>query len=229
MNSEFLLQIPAALLLGLAGSGHCLGMCGGIACALGLQQHPRPLLALVLYHLGRITTYTLLALLFGAALKHTLHMHPLLAPTLRTLAGVLLVLMALHVAQIWSGILQLERLGARWWQPIQHLVKPLLPARNLWQVLVLGMLWGWLPCALVYSSLAWAATQADGVQAAILMACFGLGTTPALLASGVFAAQLQQLAQRKSWRYLLAVSLLLCGLWTIASVWMHAGHHHHGS
>ncbi len=226
MTPEFLVLIPAALLLGLAGSGHCLGMCGGIACALGLQQHPRPLLALTLYHAGRIATYTLLALLFGGALKHTLHHYPLLAPWLRTLAGVLLILMALHVAQVWSGILQLERLGARWWQPVQHLAKPLLPATRLWQVLVLGMLWGWLPCALVYSTLAWAAAQADSVQSAILMACFGLGTTPVLLASGIFANRLQRLAQQKTWRYTLAVALAMCGVWTIIVVWQHAGHHH---
>jgi hypothetical protein len=224
---EFLPLLSAAFLLGLAGSGHCLGMCGGIACALGLQHHARPALALVLYHLGRITTYTVLALLFGAALKHTLHHYPLLAPLLRTVAGLLLLAMALHVARLWSGVLQLERLGARWWQPIQRLVQPLLPATQLWQVYVLGLLWGWLPCALVYSTLTWAATQADGAQSAMLMAAFGAGTTPALLASGVFASQLQKLAQQPSWRYLLAFALALCAVWTIAGVWMHAGHHHH--
>lgn len=226
MTADFFLLIPVALMLGLAGSGHCLGMCGGIACALGLQQHPRPVRALLLYHLGRIATYTLLALLFGGALQHTLHRYPMLAPWLRTAAGLLLILMALHVAQIWSGILRLERLGARWWQPIQRLLKPLLPATKLWQVLLLGMLWGWLPCALVYSTLAWAAARADGVQAAMLMACFGLGTMPALLASGMFASQLQRLAQQKSWRYTLALALVACGAWTIISVWQHAGHHH---
>ena len=189
MTADLLLLIPAALLLGLAGSGHCLGMCGGIACALGLQQHPRPVMALAFYHVGRITTYSCLALLFGGALQHTLHHYPLLAPWLRTAAGALLILMALHVAQIWSGILRLEAFGTRWWQPIQRLVKPLLPARQLWQVFMLGMLWGWLPCALVYSTLAWAAAQANGMQAAILMASFGLGTTPALMAGGVFASQ----------------------------------------
>ncbi len=226
MTADFLLLIPAALLLGLAGSGHCLGMCGGIACALGLQQHPRPVLALVFYHVGRITTYSCLALLFGGALQHTLHHYPLLAPWLRTAAGALLILMALHVAQIWSGILRLEAFGTRWWQPIQRLVKPLLPARQLWQVFMLGMLWGWLPCALVYSTLAWAAAQANGMQAAILMASFGLGTTPALMAGGVFASQLQRLAQLRAWRYTLAAALMLFGLWTIFSVWQHAGHHH---
>ncbi len=228
MGGDWFPSLGAAFLLGLAGSGHCLGMCGGIACALGLQQYPRPALALLLYHLGRIFTYTLLALLFGAALKHTLHMHPLLAPVLRTIAGLMLVAMALHVAGLWSGVLRLESLGGRWWQPIQRLARPLLPATAWWQVLLLGMLWGWLPCALVYSTLAWAAARADGLQSALLMATFGLGTTPALLASGMFAGQLQRLARQRAWRYSLALLLLLCGLWTVAVMWLPGGHHHHG-
>lgn len=226
MQADFLPLLAAALALGLAGSGHCIGMCGGIACALGLQQHPRPLLALLLYHLGRISTYTLLALLFGAALRHTLHVYPLLAPLLRTLAGLLLVAMALQIAGLWSGVLVLERLGARWWKPIQQRVRLLLPATAWWQVLVLGMLWGWLPCALVYSTLAWAATRADGLQSALLMATFGLGTTPALLATGMAASRLQQLARQRAWRYAMALLLLVCGIWTIATIWLHGGHMH---
>jgi sulfite exporter TauE/SafE len=226
LTPEFLMLLPVALILGLAGSGHCLGMCGGIACAFGLQQHERPILALLVYHAGRVATYALLALVFGSALKHTLHHYPLLAPWLRTMAGVLLLLMALQVAQLWSGILQLEKWGNRWWQPIQRLVRPLLPVRHLWQVLVLGALWGWLPCSLVYSTLAWAATRADGFQSAILMATFGAGTTPALLAGGIFSSQLQKLAQQKSWRNVLAISLVGCGVWTVMTAWQHAGHHH---
>ncbi len=227
MNSELLLQWSSACLLGFVSSGHCLGMCGGIACALGLQQHPQRKLALALYHLGRITTYTLLALLFGAALQHTLHKHPLLNPVLRTTAGLLLLAMALHLAQLWHGITALETLGNRWWQPLQKLARPLLPATQLWQVFALGLLWGWLPCALVYSTLTWAASHGDGSQSALLMLGFGLGTTPALFASGVFAQNLQTVLQQKSLRYTIAAVLALCALWTIFAGWQHAGHGMH--
>lgn len=227
MNADWLLPLSSAVLLGFMSSGHCLGMCGGISCALGLQHHRHPKMALLLYHLGRICTYTLLALLFGASLQHTLHKFPLLSPWLRTITGLLLLAMALHIARWWSGITALEKIGTRWWTPIQKLVRPLLPAEHYWQIFALGLLWGWLPCALVYSTLTWAASRADALQSAALMACFGLGTTPALFASGVFAENLQKIMQQKMWRHAAALLLATCAAWTIFSAWQHAGHMHH--
>lgn len=226
MESDGLLLLSSACVLGFMSSGHCLGMCGGIACALGLQQHPHPKAALLLYQAGRITTYTLLALIFGATLQHTLHKFPLLSPWLRSIAGVLLLAMALHIANWWSGVTQLEKIGARWWRPLQTLAKPLLPAQQYWQIFTLGLLWGWLPCALVYSTLTWAASQANALQAAALMLFFGLGTTPALLASGIFAQNIKHVLQQQKWRYVIAFLLALCALWTIGSAWQHAGHAH---
>ncbi len=223
--NDFLPALFSAFALGFMSSGHCLGMCGGIACALGLQQHPKKKLALLIYHAGRITTYALLALLFGAALQHLTHRIPLLAPTLRTAAGLLLLAMALHIAQLWSGITKLEQIGTRWWQPIQTLAKPLLPANTLPKIFFLGLLWGWLPCALVYSTLAWSASRADANTSALLMLFFGLGTTPALFASGVLSQQLQKFFQQKQWRYAAASFLSLYAVWTIAASWQHMGHH----
>ncbi|HQQ63190.1 MAG TPA: sulfite exporter TauE/SafE family protein [Pseudomonadales bacterium] len=227
MNSDWYLPLSSACLLGFMSSGHCLGMCGGISCALGLQQHRNPKAALLLYHCGRICTYTLLALAFGASLQHTLHQFPLLSPWLRTMTGLVLLAMALHIARWWSGITALEKIGARWWKPLQKIARPLLPAEKYWQIFALGLLSGWLPCALVYSTLTWAASRADATQAAALMFCFGLGTTPALFASGVFAENLKQIMQQKKWRYSAALLLALCALWTIAAAWQHAGHTHH--
>ncbi len=222
---DWLPALSSSFILGVMSSGHCLGMCGGIACALGLQPS-KSKLTLLIYHAGRITTYSLLALLFGAALQHLTHRIPLLSPVLRTLAGLLLLTMALHIANVWSGITRLESIGTRWWKPIQHLAKPLLPANTLPKVFALGLLWGWLPCALVYSTLAWSASRADAMESAVLMAFFGLGTTPALLASGMLSQYLQKLFQQKQWRY--AAALLLCtyAVWTIASSWQHMAHYH---
>lgn len=225
--SETLPALFSAFVLGLMSSGHCLGMCGGIACALGLQQHLQKKLALLIYHAGRISTYALLALLFGAALQHLTHQFPLLVPILRTTAGLLLLAMALHVAQLWSGITQLEQIGTRWWKPIQTLARPLLPANTLLKIFALGLLWGWLPCALVYSTLAWSASRADANTSALLMIFFGLGTTPALFASGVLSQQLQKFFQQKQWRYAAASFLALYAVWTIAASWLHLGHGMH--
>lgn len=225
MSHDLLPALFSALLLGLISSGHCLGMCGGIACALGLQQHKTSTLALLTYHAGRISTYAILALLFGATLQHLTHRAPLLAPVLRTIAGLLLLAMALHIAQWWSGITRLEQLGTRWWKPLQQCVKPLLPADSFPKIFALGLLWGWLPCALVYSTLAWCASRANGAEAALLMIFFGIGTTPALLASGVLSARLRIIFQHKHWRLAVALLLGVYALWTITAGWQHASHH----
>ncbi|MEZ5493663.1 MAG: sulfite exporter TauE/SafE family protein [Pseudomonadales bacterium] len=221
---DWLPALSSAFLLGLMSSGHCLGMCGGIACALGLQAD-KSTFTLLIYHAGRIASYALLALLFGATLQHLTHQQPLLSPILRSIAGLLLLAMALHIANIWSGITQLERLGTRWWQPLQKLAKPLLPANTNLKVFALGLLWGWLPCALVYSTLAWSASRANAVESTALMIFFGLGTAPALLASGIFSQQLKAFFQKTSWRYAAACLLGMYALWTLSSAWMHLGHH----
>ena len=224
MNPDVLLSLSSACLIGFMSSGHCIGMCGGIACALGLQQHTHRKAALLFYHAGRITTYAILALLSGAALQHITHRFPLLAPLLRSAAGLLLVVMALHIAKIWSGITALENVGNRWWKPLQTLARPLLPAISLWQVFALGMLWGWLPCALVYSTLVWAASHANAAESAMLMLCFGLGTTPALLAGGILSQNLHALFEHRQWRLAAALLLGSYGTWTIVVSWEHAGH-----
>lgn len=224
MSLDTSLAFASACVLGFMSSGHCFGMCGGIACALGLQQHAQPKTALLLYHAGRISTYVLLALIFGAALQHVTHRFPWLAPALRTSAGLLLLAIALHIANIWRGINALETLGNRWWRPLQTLAKPLLPADTLVKVFVLGLLWGWLPCALVYSTLVWAASHTG--SAALLMLGFGLGTTPVLLASGIFSQHLQTFFRRQQWRYAAALLLAVYAAWTMAIAWQHTAHLH---
>jgi sulfite exporter TauE/SafE len=225
MNAGFLLLLPTAFLLGVGSSAHCFGMCGGIACALGLQGKSKS--ALMLYHAARILAYSVIALLLGGLLQQAQEHIPQLGLWLRTAAGLLLLAMALHTLKIWGGILVLEKLGAHAWNPLQKIGKFLLPAQNNWQILALGFLWGWLPCALVYSTLAWAVTQANALQSAALMFTFGLGTIPALLLSGLLAQQSKALLQKPVWSYGMALLLAICAWWTISSAWQHQHHHKH--
>lgn len=222
------LPFITALLLGLGSSAHCMGMCGGIACALGLQSHPKPTLALLLYHTGRLLAYAVIALLLGGVLQHMQALVPSLTLWLRTTAALLLIAMALQTLRVWHGILVLEKIGARLWQPVQNIAKTLLPVRHTWQLLALGFLWGWLPCALVYSTLAWAVSQGDALQAASLMLAFGAGTAPVLLISGLAANRVKTALQQPAWRYSMAVLLILCAVWTLYGTWQHAAHQHAG-
>ncbi len=215
--------VLGALGLGLAGAGHCLGMCGGIAAALNLGGERRLSLTLS-YHAGRIASYTLLGALLGLLTGSV----DIAAWTiaLRYLAGVLLVAMGLYIADWWRGILVLERAGARLWQPVQRLSSRLLPLHHPLQAAALGLCWGMMPCGLIYSSLAWAATAQSAAQSALLMFCFGLGTLPAMLATSFGAAHAQAFLRRRGLKLLIALLLIAAGLWTLYLVSAHAGHLH---
>lgn len=184
----------AALLSGLFSVGHCLPMCGGFVSLLaqGVAAKPwwqRAVLVLC-FSVGRVAVYTVLGLGLGVLIQTAVvgSGWQLLATVLRLVSGVLLILMGLYVARFWFGLTKLERLGARLWPRLQPLMQKLRSIRHPGQALAAGALWGLLPCGLVYSALATAATRADANEAALFMMAFGLGTLPALTAAGLAAS-----------------------------------------
>ncbi len=162
-------QASTAFILGLSGAGHCLGMCGGIAAALNLGGARSPAITLA-YHTGRISSYTVLGAVLGFAAASI----DISAWTigLRYLAGLLLIGMGLYIANWWRGMALLERAGSRLWQPVQRLSSKWLPLRRWPQAFALGLCWGLMPCGLIYSSLAWAATAQNATTSALMMLLF---------------------------------------------------------
>lgn len=215
--TELLPLLLSALVLGLLGGGHCIGMCGGLMGALTLaipaEQRQRRLGLLLAYNLGRITSYGLAGLLIGAA-GWALASGPA-ATALRLLAGLLLIAMGLYLAGWWSGLTRIEGIGRLLWRRLEPLARRLLPVRNAPRALLLGALWGWLPCGLVYSTLLWAASQGDALDSALLMLAFGLGTLPVLLATGLAAERLTALLRRRGVRIAGGLLVILFGLWTL--------------
>lgn len=214
-------QASSAFLLGLSGAGHCLGMCGGIAAALNLGGPRSPAITLA-YHTGRIASYTGLGALLGfaaASLDFTAW-----TIGLRYLAGLLLIGMGLYIANWWRGMAVLERIGARLWQPVQRLSSNWLPLRHWPQGFALGLCWGLMPCGLIYSSLAWAATAQNAASSALMMMLFGLGTLPAMLSTSFGAARLQMLLRRRGLKLVIALLLIGSGVWTLYVTASHAGH-----
>ncbi len=218
-------QAASAFALGLAGAGHCLGMCGGIAAALNLGGQ-RSLAVTLSYHSGRISSYTLLGGLLGLAANSI----DIAAWTmaLRYLAGLLLIGMGLYIAGWWRGMALLERAGARLWQPVQRLSSRWLPVRRWPQGFALGLCWGLMPCGLIYSSLAWAATAQNAATSSLMMFLFGLGTLPAMLATSLGADQLQGFLRRRGLKLLIAVLLIASGVWTLYITIAHGSHLQHG-
>ena len=209
--------LVSALILGLLGGGHCLGMCGGLMGALTLaipkEQRGRRFKLLLAYNLGRIFSYTAAGVLIGLA-GWAVANSPA-AMFMRVLAGLLLISMGLYLAGWWSGLTRIESLGRGLWRYLQPVANRLLPVSSLPRALLLGALWGWLPCGLVYSTLIWSASQGSAMDSALLMLAFGLGTWPVLLATGLAAERVTALLRKRSVRMAGGLLVILFGIWTL--------------
>lgn len=219
MNPESALL--TGLLAGLFGSTHCLGMCGGIAGLLHAQVPAhRPLLAGG-FHVGRISSYLIIALLATAI--------GLLPATLlpsggvgvmRVALGVLIVVMAMGIAlpgrlRDYAG--QLAAPFTR--RLLPHLAR-FLPVKTLDQSLALGLLWGLLPCGLLYTVVAAAVLLADPVATVAMVGAFGVGTVPMLLGTGLLALRFRSAINRRDLRWLAASLMALTGLLVAAGPWL---------
>ena len=219
------MSVLAMLLIGLMGASHCVGMCGGIVAALGFvtETRARRWPILLSYNLGRILSYSMAGALVGL-LGLFGREYLFLGPWLRGLSGVLLILMGLYLADWWRVLTWLERGGQYVWRYLQPLGNGLFRVTGAGRGFLFGMLWGWLPCGLVYSALAFAAATTEPLSGALAMAAFGVGTLPAMLAGGFFSTQLKQWLQGRVLRSLMALVLIVFGTWILWSAMVHAHH-----
>ena len=194
-----------------------MGMCGGIVGALSLNTRSKNIPVHLSYHLGRITTYAILGFIVGLAGLWLASTHAYVGQVLRILSGVMLILMGGYVLGNTHLLLWFERKGGLLWQKVQPFSQNLLPVKTVKQGVLLGLLWGLLPCGLIYSTLSWAMVTADPWHSAGLMAMFGLGNLPALLSFSAFAQQLNRLKQTLWVRRLLAALIITFGAWTITA------------
>lgn len=216
------LTVLSALLIGVLGSTHCLGMCSGLAAV--TAQGAKGAMGIVTYNVGRLLTYMLLGALLGWFGEQLLQLMPKLTFVLRVVAGLLLIAMGLYISRWWLGLTRLEQLGAYAWRQVQPLTRRLLPIRNYRQMLLAGMLWGLLPCGLVYSTLAWALATADWQQSALLMLAFGVGTLPAMIGVGLLNKMVQDYLRGKFFRSVAGVIVILMGIWMLLAPLMHGDH-----
>lgn len=198
MNEAIVLS---ALLMGFLGSTHCVAMCGGVVTVLsgGLVQLGRrapdiegQATTALAYNAGRIVSYSFAGAIaggFGAVLGRIPAFHSA-ELGLRLSAGVLMLGLGLYLAGGWARFASIERIGLPLWRRIEPTARRFLPARSLRGAFVLGGLWGFMPCGLVYTALALALGNTSVAGGALTMAAFGLGTLPTLLTMGVFASRI---------------------------------------
>lgn len=219
MPSE--LTFLAAFVTGLLGATHCIGMCGGIVSSLSLgvkdlAQNPTRLLAFLLsYNLGRILSYILIGAIAGLLGQQLSYGHIGGVSIAQLIAGLFMIFLGLYLANWWRGLVQVEKLGAYLWRWIEPLGRRFLPVSNPIQAFALGMVWGWLPCGLVYTMVVWSLSSGSLQTGAWLMLGFGLGTLPMLLLMGTAMTQLNQLRQKAWIRTLAGVLVILMGIYSL--------------
>lgn len=223
MTNAVVISATAATLAGLAGSAHCLAMCGGMAGALGMRARnasgETQLLHVVLYHAGRLTGYSAAGFvcgLAGSALV-VLNRGSALVGALRIASGVLMLLIAARIALRWNALGPLERLGAQFWRWLRPLAIKQASSVGARGSLLLGLLWGWLPCALVYSMLLFATLSRSAWVGAAILFAYGIGTLPSMLGATLLGGQLQRLVNRSTWRMATGALLAAFGVWTIVA------------
>ena len=215
------ITVLTLFLLGFFGGGHCVGMCGGLSSAFALQlpPHIHRFWLILLLNIGRITSYVIIGVLMGAIgqIGISLDETRWLQNGLYVAANLLLLFLGLYLAGLSTTVAKIENLGRPIWRRLNPLLNRLLPIKSVPACFGVGVLWGWLPCGLVYSASLYSLGSGSAAQGGLYMLAFALGTLPNLLAMGLFATQLKGWLQNRNVR--LVAGLLVCA-WAIWQLWL---------
>lgn len=209
-----------AFLIGFLGSLHCLGMCSGIAWILTANVEKKTRRSFyfyqIYYNTGRLISYTFMGLaasLLGCVLSDLLNKN--ITIFLQIFSGLLLINIGLYISGKFQSLRRLELLGLKFWTKISPYTKKIIPVKSPLHALVLGVFWGNVPCGLSYSVLIWTLSFNSIYKSCFLMTCFGIGTLPAILASGTTIAFLLQIKQSKVVRLMASCLIIILGLYTL--------------
>lgn len=210
-----------AFVMGLISSLHCIGMCGSIIGTLTLSLSPEvrnnkaALFTFVLnYNLGRISSYAVAGALIGL-LQLLLnlpfaqgHGHRVL----QLLSALIMAGAGLYIAGWFPRFAYIEKIGAWFWKKIEPFGRRLIPVKTRFHAFLFGMIWGWLPCGLVYSALAVSATAGDSLKSSLTMLAFGLGTLPAVMGVGIMTTILTKLSRMNHFKQAVGLFMIVLAL-----------------
>ena len=220
-DPAFSSSFVVALLMGLFSSMHCIGMCGSIIGTLTFSLSPeirnnkKLLLPFVFnYNFGRITSYAMAGALVGT-IEALLTMH--LGEThghriLQLLSSAVMAGAGFYIARWFARFAYIEKAGILIWKKIEPYGRKLIPVKNLKQAYLFGLVWGWLPCGLVYAALALAATAGDITKSALTMLAFGLGTLPAVMGVGIMTQVLTRLSKMQRFKQSIGLFMIVLAL-----------------
>ncbi len=173
------------------------------------------------YNFGRITSYTLAGALAGIVESF------IPAPAteingyriLQLLSAVIMASAGFYIAGWLPRFAYIEKAGAHFWKRIEPFGRKLIPVKYRTQAFLFGMVWGWLPCGLVYTALALALTTDDVTKSALTMLSFGLGTLPAVMGVGIMTSVLTEISRIQRFKQAVGLFMILLAL-LAAAPWL---------
>ncbi|MCK5815857.1 MAG: sulfite exporter TauE/SafE family protein [Flavobacteriaceae bacterium] len=200
----------SALILGLLGSFHCIGMCGPIAFVLPLNRENNFKKAgqISLYHLGRLLSYSFIGLIFGLIGKGLFLMG--FQQRISILVGVLMIVIVLIPARVFNRYNFSKPLYSFIGKVKSNLGK-LLKNKSNKALFTIGILNGFLPCGLVYMALVGSIATGHSTLGALYMFIFGLGTVP-LMTTAVYLGNILSISIRTKIQKVIPVFVILIGI-----------------
>ena len=230
-------ELTSAFLVGLLGSVHCIGMCGGIVGALTFNisdsartQRGKLAAYVSFYNIGRLSSYCIAGVLFawlGTTIAESFTSQ--FQGFGKWITGTFLVLLGLYIAGWLQVLVLFEKLGSQLWRFIQPFSKPFIPVDRFWKAGILGLLWGWLPCGMVYAMLPLAMASDSPTSGGLIMLAFGLGTLPALVLMGTASEWLRRVTRNNLVRQFIGLVIILFGVYGMLAQGAHEGHTGHST
>jgi sulfite exporter TauE/SafE len=218
--------LVTAFMAGLLGSGHCFGMCGGIAGSLGALsgRASTPLAAPALqFNFGRMVSYVILGAIAGGILGAAGEIMALKSAGkwLRALTALMVLAIGLRFLIGWRGVDLFERGGAGLWRRVMPFALRISQRHDWLGRLGLGLCWGFLPCGLVYTVLMTAASTGSIWSGGVTMLAFGAGTLPAMLGLTLAAPALNSFLSDRLVRRLVGFMLVVLAGWMFMTMVLH--------
>jgi uncharacterized protein len=227
------LTLSSAFLLGLFSTLHCVGMCGGIIGALSLSlpaeirnNKPKLFTFVLSYNIGRILSYSIAGLIAGAIGGSVLQSAGFdqAHTTLRNIGVFMMVAIGLYLTGWLPQLASIEKIGIPVWKRLEPVSRKLLPVASIPKALTYGLIWGWLPCGMVYFVLIWALTTGDALHGASIMLAFGAGTLPTLIAAGFMTSWITRFAHLTRARQIAGLLIVIAA---IGSLFIPLEHYHY--
>lgn len=214
---DFNASYLAAFVIGLFSSLHCIGMCGSIIGTLTyslsqeLRNNKRILFSIILsYNLGRVASYAIAGALVG--LLSIPFSQGMAYRFLQLASAAIMAGAGLYIGGWFPRFAYIEKMGSRFWKLIEPFGRKMIPVKTRGQAMLFGMIWGWLPCGLIYTALALAATTGNIMHSSMTMLAFGLGTLPAVVGVGIMTSLLAKLSKAQLFKQIVGVLFIIFAL-----------------